>query len=74
MNFSTKWPTGGLTKALVVFDNVRWISPRMRQIFTWKVGEKMHQSAMSKGVEARVNLMVAKLEFSKHNGRTWMLG
>ena len=33
-----------------------------------KIGEMLHQGIMGKGVKARVNLMVAKLEFPKHNG------
>ena len=51
-------------------DNVRWNSPRLRPIFSWKVGEKLHRGIMSKGVKARVNLMVAKLKLPKHGGKT----
>ena len=34
------------------------------------MGEKLHHIVMSKGVKARVNLMLSKLELSKHNSKT----
>lgn len=51
-------------------ENVRWNCPRLRPIFSWKVGAKLHRGIMSKGVKARANLMIAKLELRKHNGTT----
>ena len=33
------------------------------------MGEKLHRGVMSKSVKARANLMTAKLELPKHNGR-----
>jgi len=61
---SDRWTDQGA----LATDNVRWNCPRLKQIFSWKVGEKMHRGVMSKGVKARVNLMVAKRELPKHNG------
>ena len=57
------WADQGVVLAT---DIVRWNSPRLRPIFSWKVGEKLHRGIMSKRVKARVNLMVAKLELPKH--------
>ena len=59
-----RWANQGV----LATDNVRWNCPRLKQIFSWKVGEKLHRGIMSKGLKARVNLMVAKLELPKHNG------
>ena len=56
-------------KGALATDNVRWNCPRLKPIFSWKVGEKLHRGVMSKSVKARVNLMAAKLELPKHNGR-----
>ena len=61
---SDRWADQGA----LATDNVRWNCPRLKQIFSWKVGEKMRWGVMSKGVKARVNLMVAKRELPKHNG------
>ena len=55
-------------KGALATDNVRWNCPRLKLIFSWKVGEKLHRGIMSKRVKARVNLMVAKLELPKDNG------
>ena len=56
-------------KGALAIDNVRWNCLRLKPIFSWKVGEKLHRGVMSKSVKARVNLMVAKLELPKHNGK-----
>ena len=56
-------------QGVLAIGNVRWNSPRLKPIFFWKVGEKLHRSTMSKKVRARVNLM-AKLELPKHGGKT----
>ena len=55
-------------KGALATDNVRWSCQRLKPIFSWKVGEKLHRRVMSKSVKARVNLMVAKRELPKHNG------
>ena len=39
-------------------------------IFSLEEGRKSHRGTMSKGVKARANLMIAKLELHKHNGAT----
>ena len=56
-------------KGALATDNLRWNCPRLKPIFSWKVGEMPHRGVMSKSVKARVNLMVAKRELPKHNGR-----
>ena len=61
-----RWADQGALAA----ENVRWNCPRLRPIFSWKVGAKLHRGIMSKGVKARANLMIAKLELRKHNGAT----
>ena len=60
-----RWANQGV----LAIGNVRWNSPRLRPIFSWK-GEKLQRGILSKGVKARVNLMVAKLELPKHSGKT----
>ena len=57
-------------QGVLASDNVRWNSPKLRPIFTWKVGKKLHSSTMSKGLKTRVNLIVAKMELLKHDGKT----
>ena len=61
-----RWPDQGA----LATENVRWKCPRLRLIFSWKVGEKLHRGIMSKGVKAKANLMIAKLEPRKHYGAT----
>ena len=56
-------------QSILASDNVRLNRPRLRQLVTWKVGENLHRSTMSKVVKARVNLL-AKLELPKHDGKT----
>jgi len=65
-NEADRWADQGA----LATDNVRWNCPRLRPIFSWKVGEKLHRGIMSKGVKAKANLMIAKLEPRKHYGAT----